>query len=101
MLGAGRECGFSSSAALRWLLSPVFGGYLMKRQPVRIAWALSVCVTTGTVAPVAFAQLPAGDLRLWLKGDSLSLAEDAPVKQWVDSSGNGTIFEPRTVSNPN
>jgi hypothetical protein len=43
------------------------------------------------------AQLPAGDLRLWLRADSLQLAEDAPVTQWVDSSSYGTVFAPRTM----
>jgi hypothetical protein len=48
----------------------------------------------------AVAQLPAGDLRLWLRADSLNLAEDARVTQWVDSSPHGTIFAPRTTSEP-
>jgi hypothetical protein len=48
----------------------------------------------------AVAQLPAGELRLWLKADSLNLAEDAQVTQWVDSSPHGTIFAPRTTSEP-
>jgi len=52
-------------------------------------------------AAQAVAQLPAGELRLWLKADSLNLAEDAQVTQWVDSSPYGTIFAPRTSSNPN
>jgi hypothetical protein len=51
-------------------------------------------------AAEAFAQLPAGELRLWLKADSLSLTEDARVTQWVDSSPHGTIFAPRTTSEP-
>jgi hypothetical protein len=48
----------------------------------------------------ARAQLPAGELRLWLKADSLNLSEDARVTQWVDSSPYGTIFAPRTTSEP-
>lgn len=51
-------------------------------------------------APPSTAQLPTNELRLWLKADSLNLAEDAPVAQWVDSSPHGTIFAPRTSSNP-
>ncbi|MCC6491565.1 MAG: hypothetical protein IT424_00925 [Pirellulales bacterium] len=43
------------------------------------------------------AQLPAGDLRLWLRADSLQLAEDAQVTHWVDSSSYGTVFAPRTT----
>lgn len=53
-----------------------------------------------TWAANAMAQLPAGDLRLWLKADSLNLAEDAQVTQWVDSSSHGTVFAPRTTSEP-
>jgi hypothetical protein len=49
-----------------------------------------------TLSPV-LAQLPAGDLRLWLKADSLNFAEGGQVSQWVDSSSNGTIFAPRTM----
>jgi hypothetical protein len=49
----------------------------------------------------AAAQLPAGDLRLWLKADSLNLADDAPVTQWIDESTYGTIFSPRTTTEPN
>jgi len=48
----------------------------------------------------ASAQLPAGDLRLWLKADTINVAEDAPITEWVDSSSYGTIFQPRTVSEP-
>lgn len=54
-----------------------------------------------TLHSVADAQLPTGQLRLWLKADSLNLAEDARVTQWVDSSSNGTVFAPRTSSEPN
>lgn len=49
----------------------------------------------------AYAQLPSGELRLWLKADSLSLPEDGKVTQWVDSSTYGTVFAPRTASEPN
>jgi hypothetical protein len=55
---------------------------------------------TAIWAVEAIAQLPAGDLRLWLQADSLNLAEDAQVTQWIDSSPNGTIFAPRTTSEP-
>lgn len=51
-------------------------------------------------AATAIAQLPAGDLRLWLKADSLNLAEGAQVTQWTDSSSHGTTFSPRTSSEP-
>jgi hypothetical protein len=44
------------------------------------------------------AQLPSGDLRLWLRADTLQVAENAPITQWVDSSSYGTVFAPRTVS---
>ncbi|RIK80454.1 MAG: hypothetical protein DCC67_09350 [Planctomycetota bacterium] len=49
----------------------------------------------------AWAQLPAGELRLWLKADTLNLPEDAQVTQWIDSSSHGTIFAPRTAAEPN
>ncbi len=49
----------------------------------------------------AMAQLPAGDLRLWLKADSLNLADDAKVTQWIDQSSYGTVFAPRTSTEPN
>lgn len=39
-------------------------------------------------------------LRLWLKADTLNLAEDAQVTQWVDSSSYGTVFAARTNSEP-
>jgi hypothetical protein len=52
-------------------------------------------------ATSAFAQIPTTGLRLWLKADSLTLAEDAQVTQWVDSSPYATIFAPRTTSEPN
>ncbi|HMO86931.1 MAG TPA: hypothetical protein PKC18_18645, partial [Lacipirellulaceae bacterium] len=45
----------------------------------------------------AQAQLPAGDLRLWLRADTLQVVEDGPVTQWVDSSSYGTVFAPRTL----
>ena len=50
-----------------------------------------------SAAPGVQAQLPSGDLRLWLKADSLQVAEDAPITQWIDSSSYGTTFAPRTV----
>ncbi len=49
----------------------------------------------------ALAQLPSGDLRLWLKADSISGEEGSRVSQWVDSSSYGTVFAPRTTANPN
>jgi hypothetical protein len=50
----------------------------------------------------ANAQIPMGaDLRLWLKADSLSVAEDGQVTQWVDSSSYGTTFAPRTMTGLN
>jgi hypothetical protein len=58
-------------------------------------------VAFATGAPCALAQLPAGDLRLWLKADSLNLADDAKVTQWIDQSPYGTIFAPRTSTEPN
>jgi hypothetical protein len=67
----------------------------MKRR--LFAVALGAAVLFCASAAMVRAQLPAGDLRLWLKADSLQVAEDAPVTQWVDSSGNGTIFAPRTL----
>ncbi|BBO33731.1 hypothetical protein PLANPX_3343 [Lacipirellula parvula] len=60
-----------------------------------LAFALAM---SGTLA---HAQLPTGDLRLWLKADSLNLAEDGKVTQWVDSSPYGTVFAPRTTAEPN
>ena len=69
----------------------------MKRRMWAAALGAAAILSTATVR----AQLPAGDLRLWLKADSLAYAEDGQVLQWVDSSGNGTIFSPRTTSNPN
>ena len=50
---------------------------------------------------VARAQLPSGELRLWLKADSLNVPEDGKVTQWVDSSPYATVFAPRTASEPN
>jgi autotransporter-associated beta strand protein len=49
----------------------------------------------------ALAQLPSGDLRLWLKADSISGEEGSRVSQWVDSSSYGTVFAPRTTGNAN
>lgn len=60
--------------------------------------AILACVAMFTTR--VFAQLPAGDLRLWLKADSLSLSEGDPVAEWVDSSSNATAFSPRTSSEP-
>jgi hypothetical protein len=68
----------------------------MMKHLVLIASLLVLLGTSG-----ARAQLPSGDLRLWLKADSLNLAEDAQVTQWVDSSPYGTIFAPRTTGEPN
>jgi hypothetical protein len=67
----------------------------MKRRVLAVAVGATLLISFSS--SVVRAQLPAGDLRLWLKADSLQLAEDAPVTQWVDSSGNGTIFAPRTM----
>ncbi|BBO33712.1 PEP-CTERM sorting domain-containing protein [Lacipirellula parvula] len=61
----------------------------------RFLSAVAIAALFGTAE--AQAQLPAGDLRLWLKADSLQVAEDAPITQWVDSSSYGTTFAPRTV----
>ena len=61
----------------------------------RFLSAVAVVALLG--AAESHAQLPAGDLRLWLKADSLQVAEDAPITQWVDSSSYGTTFAPRTV----
>jgi autotransporter-associated beta strand protein len=52
-------------------------------------------------AATATAQLPSGDLQLWLKADSLSGLDGSQVTEWVDSSTYGTIFAPRTTANPN
>jgi hypothetical protein len=48
----------------------------------------------------AWGQLPSGELRLWLKADSLALSEGAQVKQWIDSSPYATRFAPRTSASP-
>jgi hypothetical protein len=61
----------------------------------RFLSAVAVVALMGTAE--SHAQLPAGDLRLWLKADSLQVAEDAPITQWVDSSSYGTTFAPRTL----
>lgn len=65
----------------------------MKRPLLAIVVLSMSCFT----AARSQAQLPSGDLRLWLRADSLQLAEDAPVTQWVDSSSYGTVFAPRTM----
>lgn len=67
----------------------------MKQQLVAITF---VCAAAWSAT--ALAQLPAGDLRLWLKADSLGLAEGAQVTQWTDSSSHATSFSPRTSSEP-
>lgn len=77
------------------LFANFFGGSLMKQQLVAITF---VCAAAWSAT--ALAQLPAGELRLWLKADSLNLAEGAPVTSWTDSSPYGTVFAPRTTSNP-
>ena len=61
----------------------------------------SLALALASSGTLTHAQLPSGELRLWLKADSLSLPEDGKVTQWVDSSPYGTIFAPRTVSEPN
>jgi hypothetical protein len=63
--------------------------------------ALTAALTVALGATSVRAQIPSSDLRLWLKADSLGLAEDARVTQWVDSSPYGTIFAPRTTTEPN
>lgn len=64
-------------------------------------YAITLSMLLSVNAAIAHAQLPSGDLRLWLKADSLNLAEDGKVTQWVDSSPYGTIFAPRTAAEPN
>lgn len=66
----------------------------MKRRMIVAAAASAALSLT---AARLHAQLPAGDLRLWLRADTLQLAEDAQVTQWVDQSANGTVFAPRTT----
>lgn len=65
----------------------------MKRQ-----FLIMVIASVALHATSAIAQLPSGELRLWLKADSLNLAEGAKVTQWIDSSSFGTVFAPRTAS---
>jgi hypothetical protein len=72
----------------------------MKLLIFRLGTPCLLAALIATLHGAANAQLPAGQLRLWLKADSLNLAEDAPVMQWVDSSPYGTIFAPRTASEP-
>jgi len=64
-------------------------------------YAITLSILLSANAAIAHAQLPSGDLRLWLKADSLNVAEDGKVTQWVDSSPYGTVFAPRTASEPN
>lgn len=64
----------------------------------RLFSAVAASTVALIVAAPSHAQLPAGDLRLWLKADSLQVAEDAPITQWVDSSSYGTTFAPRTTT---
>jgi hypothetical protein len=66
----------------------------MKRSFVVVA---AMVAATSILSSESSAQLPAGDLRLWLKADTLQLSEDAQVTQWVDSSSFGTVFAPRTT----
>lgn len=65
------------------------------RRHLKVAAA---AVGAALISQQAWAQLPAGDLRLWLKADSLQVPEDGQITQWVDSSSYGTVFAPRTVS---
>jgi hypothetical protein len=57
-------------------------------------------IFTATWESMACAQLPLGELRLWLKADTINVAEDGKVTQWVDSSPYATVFAPRTTSEP-
>jgi hypothetical protein len=66
----------------------------MKRSLLIVVAMGAAALASGTKA---LAQLPAGDLRLWLKGDTLQVAEDGQVTEWVDSSSYGTVFKPRTL----
>jgi hypothetical protein len=68
---------------------------------MKARYSLLFLATFAWSARDAAAQLPAGDLRLWLKADSLNLADDAKVSQWVDQSPYGTVFAPRTATEPN
>lgn len=62
---------------------------------------VALALTISTNCSLIHAQLPSSELRLWLKADALSLPEDGKVTQWIDSSPYGTVFEPRTSSEPN
>jgi hypothetical protein len=64
----------------------------MKRRLLVLA-AMGAALASGSKA---LAQLPAGDLRLWLSSDTLQYAEGGQVLQWVDQSSHGTVFAPRT-----
>lgn len=67
----------------------------MKRRTLTVAAASSAIILLSSAT--LHAQLPAGDLRLWLRADSLQLGEDAQVTSWVDQSSHGTVFAPRTT----
>lgn len=59
--------------------------------------AVLALTATMTIGSAVMAQLPVGDLRVWLKADDLvtaGLNDGDPVDLWTDASSFGTTFEP-------
>ena len=68
---------------------------LAVRAPTKVVLAAAACAASPTLAltaPSAFLPSDISGLKVWLKADTLGLADNANVTSWTDSSGTANHF---------